>query len=52
MRMGGQRRSLAALPAGKTQYPFMGGGLGNMDGLYGCEKSRHHRNSIPGSSSS
>ena len=40
MGVGGQHHAPAALPPGKTRYPFTGGWVGPRAGLDGCGKSR------------
>jgi hypothetical protein len=39
MGMGGQRHAPAALPPGKSRYPFIGGRVGPKAGLDGSGKS-------------
>ena len=51
MGVGGQRHSPAALPPGNTGTHCTGDCVGPRAGLDGCEKSRPHRDSIPGPSS-
>jgi hypothetical protein len=51
MGVGGQLQAPAALPPGKTGYPFIGSWVGPRAGLDGGGKSRSHRDSIPGPSS-
>ena len=52
MGVGGQLHASAALPPGKRHGTHcMGGCVGPSADLDGCEKSRPHRDSIPGSSS-
>jgi hypothetical protein len=49
--VGGQRNTPAALPPGKRPGShYKGGWVGPRAGLDGCEKSRPHRDSIPGPS--
>jgi hypothetical protein len=49
MRVGGQFHAPAALPPGKRPGTHcIGGWVGPRAGLDGCEKSRPHRDSIPG----
>jgi hypothetical protein len=50
--VGGQCNAPAVLPLGKTGTHFIRGWLGPTAGLDGCGKSRPHRYSIPGPSSS
>jgi hypothetical protein len=51
MRVGGQLHAPAALPPGKRAGTHcIGGWVGPRAGLDGCEKSRPHRESIPGPS--
>jgi hypothetical protein len=51
MRMGGKRLAPAALIPGKRPGTLRAGGwVGPRAGLDGCEKPRHHRDSIPGQS--
>jgi hypothetical protein len=53
MRVGGQRRAPAALRPGKRpRYHCTGGWMERRACLHGCGKSRPHRDSIPGPSSS
>jgi hypothetical protein len=52
MRVGGQLQSPAALPPGKRHGTHcIGGWVGPRAGLDGFDKSRSHRDSIPGPSS-
>jgi hypothetical protein len=52
MGVGGQLHAPAALPQGKRPGThYIGGWVGPRAGLDGCEKSRPHRDSIPGPSS-
>jgi hypothetical protein len=52
MGVGGQLNAQAALPPGKRPATHgIGGWVGPRAGLDGCEKSRPHRDSIPGPSS-
>jgi hypothetical protein len=49
MGVGGQLHAPAALPPGKRPGTHcIGGWVGPMAGLDGCQKSRPHRDSIPG----
>jgi hypothetical protein len=53
MGVGGQRHAPAALLLGKRPRTHcIGGRVGPSAGLDGCGKSRPHRDSIPGPSSS
>jgi hypothetical protein len=52
MGVGGQLHAPAALPPGKRPGTHcIGGWVGPTAGLDGCEKSRRHRDSIPGPTS-
>ena len=51
MGMGGQHHAPAALPRERPGTHRTGGWVGPRAGLDGCEKSRPHRDSIPGPSS-
>ena len=52
MEVGGQRHASAVLPPGKRPDTHCtGGSVGPRVGLDGCGKSRLHRDSVPGPSS-
>jgi hypothetical protein len=52
MGVGGELHAPAALPPGKRTFTHcIGDWVGPRVGLDGCEKSRPHRDSIPGPSS-